>query len=90
MRRALSYADLLIAASLMNMAPHSFIHDKRCRLIKEWCKIRIITLIDTMSEDGANALCKEFHIDEKPRIPAYYRGIPWLALLLMSTANSIG
>ena len=90
MRRGLSYADLLIAASPMNMAPHSFIHDKRCRLITERCKIRIITLIDTMNEDGANALCKEFHIDEKPRIPAYYRGIPWLALLLMSTANSIG
>ena len=43
----------------------SFIHQKDAGPIKKWWKSRIIMLVDTMNEDGAKALYKEFHIDEK-------------------------
>tara|TARA_Y100000766_G_scaffold264717_1_gene257724 strand:+ start:1012 stop:1179 length:168 start_codon:yes stop_codon:yes gene_type:complete len=55
----------------VNIPPHSFIK-KDAGPIKEWWKSRIILLIDTMNEDGAKALYKEFHIDEGRLLPQRY------------------
>ena len=68
--------NFLTAQFFMDMPPHSFIK-KDAGPIKDWWKSRIIMLIDTRNEEGAQALYKEFYLGDSPQLPERYWSVSW-------------